>query len=202
MKKQALIVGMVAMLVVSTSGLFTVSAHGGYRHHRHHHGEYNDGYDNRMQAKRDARWILRRTATVLQRAQEMAAENGEFRNHRHHGRHHGMRHRGLGRAFAFQQRARDLFFAGDYDSAIQLSLRSRAIALRVIRRMEGWDTDNGNWRDDDDNFSNCDMDRGELDDVEVRYWDRRPDESKLDVHVNGHDVDDDVAVKFHIDLDF
>lgn len=201
MKKQMLIIGMVAMLVTSTSGLFTVSA--AHRHHRHHHEDFDNGYDRRMQAKKDARWVLGRTARVLQRAQEMAADRrDDGHRRRHHGRRHGMRHRGLGRAFAFQQRARDLFFQGDYDNAIQLSLHSRAIAIRVIRRMEGWDNDNGNWRDDDDNLRNCDMDRNEMDDVEVRYWERRPDDSKLDVHINGRDVDDDAAVSFHLDLDF
>jgi hypothetical protein len=192
MKKQILIIGLVAMLATSTGGVFTASArHGHHRPRPRPHHEYN------IQAKQDARGVLRRTARVLQRAQDMAAHKG--RPHRH--RRHGLRHRGLGRAFAFQERARDLFFAGNYEDAIYLSLRSRAIALRVIRRMEGWDNDHGNWRDDDD-FRNCEIDRSELDSVEIRYWNRRPGDDKLDVYINGHEVSDDVAVSFRLKLDF
>lgn len=202
MKKTLLVIGMTTMLMTSTSGLLTASAHQG--HHRHHRRYENSNYNNNYnyQAKQDARQVLRRTATVLQRVQERAMDQGAYRRHqrRHHRGENARRYRGLGRAFTFQQRAKDLFFAGDYENAIQLSLRSRAIALRVDHRMEAWDNDG--WMDDRDDFRRCDMDRNQMDNVEIRYWDRRSDDSRYDVMIKGYDIDDDSAISFKIGFDF
>ncbi|HEX2953731.1 MAG TPA: hypothetical protein VHR47_07080 [Bacillota bacterium] len=213
--KKALAIAMLAMVATAFAGVVGVTPASA-------RGRLEINFGKQKQQKKDARRTLRRTAEVLQQAQELAndrrddRDDRDRRDYRHdrHGRrghgdrdnrgrrqHDGIRHRGLGRAFAFQQRAEDCYHNGDYERAINLSLHSRAIALRVIQRMHGWDDDE-NWRDDGDDFRHVDMDRNSMDDTERRYWDRRPSDDKLDVEVNGNDVNDDVAVNFHINLDF
>jgi hypothetical protein len=208
--KKALVIAMLAMVATAFAGVIGVAPASA-------RGRLEINFGKQRQQKKDARRTLRHTAEILQQAQEMANDRRDDRDddrdyrHDRHGRrghddrgrrhHDGIRHRGLGRAFAFQQRAKDCFFNGDYEEAIYLSLHSRAIALRVIRRMQGWDNDD-NWRDDGDDFRHVDMDRNSMDDNERRYWDHRPSDDKLDVEINGHDVGDDAAVNFHIDVDF
>lgn len=203
MKKTLLVIGMSAMLITSTSGLFTASAQ--QRHHRDHKKHENSNYKNNnynYKVKQDAQQVLRRTATVLQRVQGKAKDQGSYRRHqrRNPRGENARRYSGLGRAFAFQQRAKDLYSAGDYENAIQLSLRSRAIALQVERQMNAWDK-NG-WVDDRDDFRRCDMDRSQMDNVELRYWDRRSDDSRYDVMIKGCDIDDDSAISFMLSFDF
>ncbi len=71
------------------------------------------------QAREDARFVIHRTALVLDDAQTAA------RRHR--------RYNGLGMAVAHQRRAQDLYRQGLYRDAIFHSLRARNIAFEVIQ---------------------------------------------------------------------
>lgn len=126
--KKLLIVGLV---IATTCGIATVtSAHGpwdgpppGHQRHeepgfdpeggpRHHraHGEFRE--------RERAREVLEETADTLERAQ-WSARRGHYRD-------------GLGRAWAHQEEARDLYFNGEYERAIAHSMRARDIAVYII----------------------------------------------------------------------
>jgi hypothetical protein len=68
--------------------------------------------------RRDAAYIIHRTATTISGAQ-VAAENGH-------------QYDGLGLAIAHQRRARDLYWEGAYREAIYHSLRARDLAFHVM----------------------------------------------------------------------
>lgn len=211
--KKALVIGLMAAIAAGSIGATTsinvVEAK----------SKLKIRFDNRDEKRDDARSVLRRTARVLERAQNMVREDDEWGrgNSRHgdRGRRHGdhgrrrhrhedrdrFRYRGLGRAFAHQNRARDLYRDGRYELAIDHSLQARAIALRIIRRANDWDNDG--WRDRDESFYSYDMDRGEMDDREYRYWSRRQSSrSDLELDVRGVDIGDDAVVDFRIEFDF
>lgn len=153
------------------------------------------------QLRDDARHVLRRTARVLERSQKIANDDRRRGRHRRGRGRDGIRYRGLGRAFAHQERARDLYNARRYELAIDHSLQARAIALRVIRRANDWDR--RGWRDNDDDYYRYDMDRRDLDDCEYRYWERRrSNRSELEADIRGVEISDEIVVDFRIELNF
>lgn len=192
--KKMLLIGMVSMLLTAAIGVTAADAHGRNDRDRHsRHGQYTQ-QDNRM--KDDARFVLQRTANVLQRAQDSARNDRDQRGRRGRRRDMGRRnqYQGLGFAFSLQAEACDLYQQGRYQEAIDYSLRARAVSLRVIIR----NNQGRGWRDDED-LRDCDMDRNELDSRESGYWDHR---SHGSFQVHGHDVSDDDAVSFRIQFNF
>jgi hypothetical protein len=191
--KKLLVVGMVTMLATASLGVTAVDAA-----HRGHHGRHHDQYsETNYQLKEDSRFVLRRTNQVLRRAQEaLRDQSGQRRSRRH--RHH-VGQNGLGYAISFQMKARDSYQQGLYQPAIDYSLRARAIALRIIRRVNRGQYGLPNGYDE---FKNCDMDRNEIDSRESGYWDHRPNGSQLEIEVRGNEIDDDAAISFNLDFNF
>lgn len=213
--KKMLLVGMLSL--VATLGLGAAAdAYDGNYHHDHHQNNQSHWQNNQYnQMREDSRYVLRRTGVVLQRAQDMARDQrgngGQWGNQGHH--HHGYqnemgqqrRFRALGMAFAYQNRAIELYQQGNFQLAIDFSLRSRAIALRAIDQMnqnDNWGHDGWNNKRNNDynDYRDCDMNRGEMDSRESRYWDRRPHGNEMEI--NWQDSDDDTIVGFHIELNF
>ncbi|HEX2954269.1 MAG TPA: hypothetical protein VHR47_09850 [Bacillota bacterium] len=192
MKKKMLLIAMLSMLATAMLGVTAADAH--HNHfNRHGHGQYNQ---QNNQQRDDARFVLQRTADVLQRAQNSSRNDRDQwgRRGRRYRNNRDNQFKGLGFAFSIQAEACDLYQQGRYQETIDYSLRARAAALRVLNRNgrgEGWKND--------DDLRNCDMDRNELDTRERRYWEHRPNGS---FQVHGHDVSDDAVVDFHIQLNF
>lgn len=72
-----------------------------------------------QQLKTDAKYIIDRTAKVLEETQRIAKK----------GRHYS----GFGQAVAHQEKARELYRQGHYQDAIAFSLRARELSLGIIR---------------------------------------------------------------------
>ncbi|TCL64243.1 hypothetical protein EDC14_101949 [Hydrogenispora ethanolica] len=72
----------------------------------------------------DARFVIHRTAQVIDDAQAAARR--------------GHRPMGLAQAVAHQRWARDLYWKGAYRDAIYHSLRARNIAFQVLENNRGW----------------------------------------------------------------
>lgn len=210
MKKQ-LLIGLLAVVVAGSVGVASPTQVSEAKGKIKIRIKDDDHRDRRQELREDARHILRRTANVLERAQRIARDDRD-RGRGHHGRRgkhrrqnsharDDIRYRGLGRAFAHQNRAKDLFRNGRYELAIDHSLEARAIALRVIRRADRWDNDG--WRDNDYNYYRYDMDRGDMDDREYRHWERRRhNRSDLEVDIRGIEIDDDAVIDFRIEFNF
>ncbi|HYH03756.1 MAG TPA: hypothetical protein VEC37_11675 [Bacillota bacterium] len=158
MKKTLMLV-----LLLLCSSATVASAHNyDYSEHRHHkagHREhrYQENSEERMRARR----VLRYTSETLMQAQR-AARRGGYRE-------------GLGRGFAHQDRAKELYYDGEYNRSIRHSLRAREIAEYII----------------DENRVEHHHHRG-------HHHSRRDD---LDQGLSVKVVDDNVALKFRVDLD-
>ena len=74
---------------------------------------------NNNDFRNDSRYVLHRTADVINEAQRAA-----MRGHKNFG---------LARAIFTQQHARDLYMNGDFQNAIFFSLRARNLAFDIIR---------------------------------------------------------------------
>lgn len=116
----------VLTLVLVCSFATAVSAHGPGPDRRDHgrgpgmndrRPEFKEHRDDRE--KDHAREVLGQTNDTLERAQR-AARRGGYRD-------------GLGRAFAHQDEARELYRQGSYGRAISHSMRAREIAEDIIR---------------------------------------------------------------------
>ena len=123
MRKWLIGTTMLALLSTCTFGPFVALGNNNNNHNNHdrykqgpEHKYNNPGPKNRSQ--QEAQSVLRRTATVLQDAQQAA-------NRRHYSS-------GLGRAVAHQRYARELYWNGNYQDAIFHSLRARRMAIQVI----------------------------------------------------------------------
>lgn len=202
MKKTVLTIGLLSMVLSGFVGIANVAE-------AKSSTKIQIKFDNsRRQQREDARYVLRRTARVLERAQRIAREDrSRGRGHHYRGRHRrrrdrdDIRYRGLGVAFAHQRRAEDLYDRGRYEAAIDHSLQSRAIALRIIDRANRWDRDG--WRDRNDDYYRYDMDRREMDDREYRYWDsRRSSRNELRLDIRDIELSDDATLDFRLKFDF
>lgn len=122
----------------------------------------------REQERNDARYIIHRTANVIYVAQRSAGRRNYYN--------------GLAKAIAHQQKARQLFMAGSYQSAIHHSLRARRIAISVIEgNRERWPNP---W-----------------DAREEKYRRNSPRDRDLDIKLNMIKIGDKEAIKISIDLD-
>jgi hypothetical protein len=132
-------------------------------------GKFHNG--PHQQIREDARYIIHRSAMVL-----FAARRAAERGHRYFG---------LARAFAHQQKARELYEDGSYREAIFHSLRARDLAFQIIRE-------------------NREKPGREFfrDDLEDRYTREAPRDNELDLRINLHNIgSDDEAVRFNFDID-
>lgn len=124
--------------------------------------------ERREQERNDARYIIHRTANVIYVAQRSTGRRNYYK--------------GLAQAIAHQQKARQLFMAGSYQSAIHHSLRARRIAISVIEgNRERWSNP---W-----------------DAREEKYRRNSPRDRDLDVKLNLIKIGDKEAIKISIDLD-
>lgn len=122
MKKASILVSLLLLFstttVASAHKLCDHSEYGyekaGYYGHHHYHNP-----EKRLQAKR----VLNYTFEILIQAQR-AARRGGYRE-------------GLGRAFAHQDRAEELYESGEYNRSIRHSLRAREIAEYIIDENSG-----------------------------------------------------------------
>ncbi len=131
-------------------------------------------YQRNIQREReDCRYIIHRTSETILYAQQ-AALRGHYTT-------------GLARAIAHQQRARELYDARLYWSAIQHSLRARSLAKNVIiGNREKWVGS-----------------KYEYDAREKRYQRYTPKDNDLDIRVDFSSVGSDDAViriKFELDI--
>lgn len=124
--------------------------------------------ERREQERNDARYIIHRTANVIYVAQRSTSRRNYYK--------------GMAWVIAHQQKARQLFMAGAYRSAIHHSLRARRIAISIIERnrekwLNPWDA-----RED-------------------KYRRNSPHDKDLDVKLNLYKFGDKEAIKISIDLD-
>jgi hypothetical protein len=112
------LVGLI-VLVLLASCSYSIYAAPRFGHGRDRDHGYGPGPGPQNHIRDDARYIIHRTAAVIDDAQQ-AAE----RRHRY---------MGLAQAVANQQQARRLYMNGNYRDAIFHSLRARDIALQIIR---------------------------------------------------------------------
>lgn len=123
---------------------------------------------HREQERNDARYIIHRTANVIFVAQRSTSRRNYYK--------------GMSQAVAHQQKARQLFMAGAYQSAIHHSLRARRIAISVIEgNREKWSNP---W-----------------DTREEKYHRDSPRDNDLDLKLNFFKFGDKEAIKISIDLD-
>lgn len=205
--KKMLLIGMLSLL--ATMGLGVTAADAYDKHHGNQQDSSYSQNSQQNQLREDARFVLRRTATVLQRVQDAAREQrnqrNQWGNNHHRQQEMGQRNsfRALGMAFAYQNRAVEFYQQGNYKLAIDYSLRSRAIALRMYDQMSQGNQRGQSWnnvRNNDQDYQNCDMNRNELDSRESRYWDRHPHGNEM--AINWHETNDDDIIRFHIELNF
>jgi hypothetical protein len=124
--------------------------------------------ERKEQERNDARYIIHRTANVIYVAQRSTGRRNYYN--------------GLAQAIAHQQKARQLFMAGSYQSAIHHSLRARKIAISVIEgNKERWSNP---W-----------------DAREEKYRHNSPRDRDLDIKLNLIKIGDKEAIKISIDLD-
>lgn len=122
----------------------------------------------REQEKNDARYVIHRTANVIYAAQRSTSRRNYYK--------------GMSQAVAHQQKARQLFMAGAYQSAIHHSLRARRIAISIIEgNRERWSTP---W-----------------DVREEKYHRNSPRDNDLDLKLHFFKFGDKEAIKITIDLD-
>ncbi|HYH03757.1 MAG TPA: hypothetical protein VEC37_11680 [Bacillota bacterium] len=160
--KKLIVLGLV--LACSLSAVATAHGHEGRdfdRDRRDHRPPVREHRDSRERMR--ARDVLRETNNVLERAQR-SSDRGGYRN-------------GLGRAFAHQEEARDLYRYGRYERSISHSLRAREIAEDIIRAN----------RDRRYRRHRAHHDYNRHDDLD----------NSLSVKI----IDDNVALKFRINLD-
>lgn len=118
-----------------------------------------------------AKHAINRTAVVLIDAQKCAVAGGKYA--------------GLGRAVGQQMIARDLFRQGHYQQAIQHTLRSRTLAVKIIK------------------LNNRKMIReAKFDRIEKKYMKKTPKEiSDTNDKAKSKDISDADAVKVKVDVD-
>lgn len=119
----------------------------------------------REKLREDARAIIQRTTVVLREAQQTA------KRHRYT--------RGLAKAVAHQERARELYWRGDYKDAIFHSLRARDLAFQIIRGNRQSYRKEYDWNDMERRYRHdCPKD----DDLDVRIeWRSRNDKEMLTI---------------------
>jgi hypothetical protein len=160
------------VLVLLASCAYSVYAAPRFGHERDRDRGHGPGPGPQNQIRDDARFIIHRTAAVIDDAQQAAERRHRFM--------------GLAQAIGNQQEARRLYMNGNYRDAIFHSLRARDIALQIIR-------DNGRrarpeyFRDNMEERYAHDSPRG--DDL-----DRRLDRQKM-----GKD-DDAIHIRINLDL--
>ncbi|HYH04377.1 MAG TPA: hypothetical protein VEC37_14900 [Bacillota bacterium] len=127
------------------------------------HEDYNDRDDRHPEfsERLRAKQVLRETAECLERAQRVA-RYGHFRE-------------GLGKAYAHQEEARNLYYEGRYQRAIVHSMRAREIANDIISINR----------------------EGRSDRRHGRYWHNDSLDDELSIRI----VDDNIAIKLKINLD-
>jgi Na+-translocating ferredoxin:NAD+ oxidoreductase RnfG subunit len=194
--KKMLLIGVFAMLATAMLGVTAADARGNHQD-RHRPNQYNQHNQQNYKLKDDARFVLQRTANVLQQAQNEARNDRDSRGRRQHRQrmNGNNKFKGLGFAISLQAEACDLYQQGRYQEAIDYSLRARAVSLRVINHVKnpgrGWKNDN--------ELQKCDIDRNALDSRERGYWDRRPSGS---LQIHGREISDDAAINFRIQFNF
>jgi hypothetical protein len=171
------LVGLI-VLVLLASCSYSIYAAPSFGHNRDRDREHGPGPGPgpvpapQNKIRDDARYIIHRTAAVIDDAQQ-AAE----RRHRY---------MGLAQAVGNQQQARRLYMNGNYRDAIFHSLRARDIALQIIR-------DNGR-RPRPDYFRDNMEERYAHDSPRGDDLDRRLDRQKM-----GKD-DDAIHIRINLDL--
>ena len=138
------------------------------RREREHREQERRERERREQERNDARYIIHRTANVIYAAQRSTSRRNYCK--------------GMSQAVAHQQKARQLFMAGAYQSAIHHSLRARRIAISIIegnqeRWANPWDT------------------------REEKYHRNSPRDNDLDLKLHFFKFGDQEAIKISIDLD-
>ncbi|HBF38596.1 MAG TPA: hypothetical protein DDW50_14915 [Firmicutes bacterium] len=161
------VVGLIVLTFLVTGSIGIYAKHSRYEEGP---GRYY-GPPSRFQERNDAGYIIHRTANTIFSAQ-LAAD-------------HGRRYDGLGLAIAHQQRARDLYWRGEYREAIYHSLRARDFAFQVMT--------NNRERPHREYY---------FDDMEDRYVQSAPENNQLDVRVDTVKVGKgDSLVHLHFGLD-
>ncbi|HYH02478.1 MAG TPA: hypothetical protein VEC37_05215 [Bacillota bacterium] len=129
MKK--MMIGLMVGTLISTTSVGVLAAPGGHPkpgpgsrrpgyEQKHNVPRYEESQDRKeRELREDAGYILRRTAEVMEEAQQTARR--------------GHRYSGFARAAAHQQKARELYKSGSYREAISFSLRARELAFEIIQ---------------------------------------------------------------------
>lgn len=125
MKKTIISLAMASLMTVSAWGVSAAPSHQKQGPPKNYGLGFKQTHSGpgRSQFRSDAKYVIERTARVLNQAQR-SAKRGRY-------------HSGLGRAVSHQQRARELYAKRDYREAIYFSLRSRELAIEIIERNRG-----------------------------------------------------------------
>lgn len=134
---------------------------------------------SKAEQKSETRDTIKRTADILIQAQNLARETGCSY--------------GLGKAIAFQEKARFQLKKGRYEKAIVNSLWARAIAAHFLDDPE-----------DEESFTDCDFRECELvytylTDKEAKYMEGAPSPIEMQDHIKGTEISDKDALSFSID---
>lgn len=136
--KKMLLIGVFAMLATAMLGVTAADARGNHQD-RHRPNQYNQHNQQNYKLKDDARFVLQRTANVLQQAQNEARNDRDSRGRRQHRQrmNGNNKFKGLGFAISLQAEACDLYQQEDIKKpsiipyALGLSLYGSSTMLKT-----------------------------------------------------------------------